>query len=61
MYLSEKECDIVIRALTKVLETEPPYARADEYKKLLDRLKREHSKFGDENVLDVDRYDYDDS
>jgi hypothetical protein len=41
MQLSEKERGIVIRALTKVLETEPPYARADEYKKLLDRLKRE--------------------
>jgi hypothetical protein len=37
--LSPRECDLVIRALTKVLETEPAYARADEYKKLLDRMK----------------------
>jgi hypothetical protein len=42
MYLTPKERNIVIRALTKVLETEPPYARADEYKKLLDRLLEEH-------------------
>jgi hypothetical protein len=39
MYLTPHERSIIIRALTKVLETEPPYARADEYKKLLDRLK----------------------
>lgn len=44
MYLSPRERGIVIRALTKVLETEPPYARADEYKKLLERLKDEQEK-----------------
>ncbi|SEM92990.1 hypothetical protein [Lihuaxuella thermophila] len=44
MYLSPRERGIVIRALTKVLETEPPYARADEYKKLLERLKAEQEK-----------------
>ncbi|MBA4602166.1 hypothetical protein [Thermoactinomyces mirandus] len=42
MYLTPRERGLVILALTKVLETEPPYARADEYKKLLDRLKNEH-------------------
>lgn len=41
MYLSERERGIVIRALQKVIDSEPPYARADEYKKLLDRLKEE--------------------
>ncbi len=49
MYLTPKERGIVIRALTKVLETEPPYTRADEYKKLLDRLKSEHEK-EDDNI-----------
>jgi hypothetical protein len=47
MHLSPKERGIVIRALTKVLETEPPYARADEYKKLLDRLIGEQEREAD--------------
>ncbi|WP_124728289.1 hypothetical protein [Staphylospora marina] len=44
MQLSPHERSIIIRALTKVLETEPPYARADEYKKVLDRLIEEHER-----------------
>lgn len=41
MYLSDRERMIVIRALQKVIDSEPPYARADEYKKLLDRMKED--------------------
>ncbi|RAL24387.1 hypothetical protein [Thermoflavimicrobium daqui] len=59
MHLNENERNIVIRALTKVLETEPPYARADEYKKLLERLKREQ--IADDVYLpEHSRYDIDD-
>ena len=47
MYLTERERGLIIRALTKVLETEPPYARADEYRKLLTRLKQEQQSFVD--------------
>lgn len=36
--LNEQEKEIVILALTKVLETEQSYVRVDEYKKVLDRL-----------------------
>jgi len=60
MYLSPKERGIVIRALTKVLETEPPYARADEYKKLLDRLKKEHEMDDDEWISEGFRSNMDD-
>ncbi|MBA4543315.1 MULTISPECIES: hypothetical protein [Thermoactinomyces] len=49
MYLTPHERNLIIRALTKVLETEPPYARADEYKKLLDRLKSAQER--DEDTL----------
>lgn len=48
MYITPRERRLVILALTKVLETEPPYARADEYKKLLDRLKREQNQEEDD-------------
>lgn len=48
MYMTPRERGLVILALTKVLETEPPYARADEYKKLLDRLKREQNQEEDD-------------
>ncbi len=48
MYLTPRERGLVILALTKVLETEPPYARADEYKKLLDRLKNEQDQEEDD-------------
>jgi hypothetical protein len=37
--LNEHETEIVILALSKVLESEQPHNRVDEYKKLLDRLK----------------------
>lgn len=47
MYLSYHERDIIIRALTKVLELEQQHARIDEYKKLLDRLKEEQEKVED--------------
>jgi hypothetical protein len=40
MYLNEEERVLVICALTKILESEPPYTRVDEYKKLLDRLRQ---------------------
>jgi hypothetical protein len=55
--LNTRECDLVIRALTKVLETEPSYARADEYKKLLDRLQVEQE-MKHEELLDGFQYDY---
>lgn len=57
MELNTRECDLVIRALTKVLETEPSYARADEYKKLLDRLQVEQE-MKHEELLDGFQYDY---
>lgn len=60
MYLSAKERGIVIRALTKVLETEPPYARADEYKKLLERLKDEQNAMDGPLIPEGFRYDIDD-
>lgn len=50
MYLSDRERMIVIRALQKVIDSEPPYARADEYKKLLDRMKE------DEEIMDNPGY-----
>jgi Xaa-Pro aminopeptidase len=37
--LNEHEKEIVILALTKVLEIEHSYVRVDEYKKVLDRLR----------------------
>lgn len=37
--LNEHEKEIVILALTKVLEIEHSYIRVDEYKKILDRLR----------------------
>ncbi|MCH5586159.1 hypothetical protein MK805_14550 [Shimazuella sp. AN120528] len=40
--LNEHEIEIVILALTKVLETEQSYVRVDEYKKVLDRLRANH-------------------
>ncbi|MGX9707721.1 hypothetical protein SAMN06265361_104162 [Laceyella tengchongensis] len=46
MYLSPRERGIVIRALIKVLAMEP---RANEYKKLLDRLREEHER--EEEIL----------
>lgn len=61
MYLSDHERGIVIRALTKVLASEPPYARADEYKKLLDRLKGEDEKIDNSPILDRYRYDIDET
>lgn len=60
MYLSGRERGIVIRALTKVLETEPPYARADEYKKLLERLKDEQSTWDEPAFVNELRVDIDD-
>lgn len=60
MYLTPKERGIVIRALTKVLETEPPYTRADEYKKLLDRLKSEQEKEDDDHLRQEYIYNMDD-
>lgn len=61
MYLSSRERGLVIRALTKVLETEPPYTRADEYKKLLERLKDEQQILDDPIYSDGFRYDLDDA
>ncbi|KYQ86366.1 hypothetical protein AYX07_10080 [Thermoactinomyces sp. AS95] len=60
MYLTPRERGIVIRALTKVLETEPPYTRADEYKKLLDRLKSEQEREDDEHPRQEYIYNMDD-
>lgn len=60
MYLTPKERGIVIRALTKVLESEPPYTRADEYKKLLDRLKSEQEKEEDDFSQQEFLYNMDD-
>jgi hypothetical protein len=37
--LNDHETEIVILALSKVLGSEQPHNRVDEYKKLLDRLK----------------------
>lgn len=37
--LNSQETEIVILALSKVLEDERTHTRVDEYKKLLDRLK----------------------
>ncbi len=51
MYLNEDERVLVICALTKVLESEPPYTRVDEYKKLLDRL-RQQTQQEEETELD---------
>ncbi|WP_044641954.1 hypothetical protein [Risungbinella massiliensis] len=61
MQLSFYERDIIIRALTKVLEIEHPNARADEYKKLLHRLREEHSFGQDLAFHDGFRYDMDDA
>lgn len=47
MYLTDNDRGLIIRALTKVLENEQHYARADEYKKLLARLKHEQQTFAD--------------
>ncbi|MBD1372546.1 hypothetical protein IC620_09285 [Hazenella sp. IB182357] len=61
MQLSERERGLVILALKKVLETEPSYARADEYKKLLNRLQDEQSQTDfDDAIYDGFRYDIDD-
>lgn len=61
MQLSFYERDIIIRALTKVLEIEQPNVRADEYKKLLHRLQEEHSFGQDMAFHDEFRYDLDDA
>lgn len=62
MYLTAQERDIVIRALTKVLESEPRNTRTDEYKKLLDRLKQEQEAFEPEEISQcMDYYDMDDT
>lgn len=53
MFLDPEERLLVIRALQKVIETQPPYARIDEYKQLLDRLK------GEEPEQPVGEYPYD--
>lgn len=60
MRLSQYERDIIIRALTKVLELEKPHARADEYKKLLDRLKSETDQELELTFHDDFRFDIDD-
>ncbi|TCS95827.1 hypothetical protein [Hazenella coriacea] len=60
MYLSPRDRGLVIRALTKVLESEPPYARADEYKKLLERLKDEQQVLDGPIYSGGFRYDLDD-
>ncbi|MFC7439863.1 hypothetical protein [Laceyella putida] len=57
MYLSPKERGIVIRALTKVLTMEP---RADEYKKLLDRLRDEQDREGEFTFINGFRHNMDD-
>ncbi|SHF12961.1 hypothetical protein SAMN05444392_10835 [Seinonella peptonophila] len=59
MFLSSSERGLVIRALTKILETEPVYARADEYRKLLARLKNEQQTYEDSiyiqtHIVDID-------
>lgn len=41
--LNEHEKEIVILALTKVLESEHSYVRVDEYKKVLDRLQADEN------------------
>lgn len=41
--LNEHEKEIVILALTKVLEIEHSYIRVDEYKKILDRLRADEN------------------
>lgn len=61
MYLSERERGLIIRALTKVLETEPPYARADEYKKLLMRLKQEQQSFTDPLYTSENKFEMDEA
>lgn len=53
MFLDPEERLLVIRALQKVIETQPPYARIDEYKQLLDRLK------GDDPEHPIEEYPYD--
>lgn len=59
MYLSDRERGIVIRALQKVIDSEPPYARADEYKKLLDRMKEDAETMENPVFSDGFRYDID--
>ncbi|MFO7289326.1 hypothetical protein SAMN04488025_11937 [Planifilum fulgidum] len=55
MFLDPKERLLVIRALQKVIETQPPYARFDEYKQLLDRLKGEEpEQNAEESPYDID-------
>ncbi|MBN2910348.1 hypothetical protein JQC72_12655 [Polycladomyces sp. WAk] len=58
VYLTDKERPIIIRALEKVLETEPAYARADEYKKLLDRLKAEDLAHYEASLGEIHSHDY---
>lgn len=60
MQLSYYERDIIIRALIKVLEVEQPHGRADEYKKLLDRLKEEHEQVHNMIPPNESCYDIDD-
>lgn len=55
LFLDPKERLLVIRALQKVIETQPPYARFDEYKQLLDRLKSEEpEQNAEESPYDID-------
>jgi hypothetical protein len=55
LFLDPKERLLVIRALQKVIETQPPYARFDEYKQLLDRLKGEEpEQNAEESPYDID-------
>jgi hypothetical protein len=55
LFLDPEERLLVIRALQKVIETQPPYARFDEYKQLLDRLKGEEPEQPvEESPIDID-------
>lgn len=56
MFLDPEERLLVIRALQRVIETQPPYARSDEYKQLLDRLKRENPEPFEEYPYDIDEF-----
>lgn len=56
MFLDPEERMLVIRALQRVIETQPPYARSDQYKQLLDRLKGESLEPPEEYPHDYDEF-----
>jgi hypothetical protein len=56
LFLDPEERMLVIRALQRVIETQPPYARSDQYKQLLDRLKGESLEPPEEYPHDYDEF-----